>query len=259
MVTTSTANERVKYARSLSRERVRTREKRFVIEGTRSVHEALQVGVRPVLAFYTSRLTSVAAGRRLLARLQQAAADLVEVTPQVMASMSETVTPQGVLAVVPMPELPWPAHGLVVILDSLRDPGNVGTILRTARAAGAAGVAASIGTADLYAPKVVRSGMGAHFSLPLRSGLDAPALAHLLAGRRTILAHQEGTPYWQVDWRGDVALVVGGEARGAEVAGGLAQARAAIPMAAGVESLNAAIAAAVLLFEAARQRGTGDG
>lgn len=254
MVTTSVANERVKYARSLNRERVRTREKRFAIEGTRAVQEALQAGVRPVLAFFTPRLRSIPEGPRLLASLEQAAADLVEVTPQVMASMSETVTPQGVLAVVPVPELPWPEHGLIVILDSLRDPGNVGTMLRTAWAAGVAGVAASKGTADLYAPKVVRSAMGAHFHLPLRSGLDASALASLLDGRRAILAEREGEPYWQVDWRGDVALIVGGEARGAELVGELAQVRAAIPMTPGVESLNAAIAAAVLLFEAARQR-----
>ncbi len=255
MVTTSTANERVRYARSLHRERVRSREKRFVIEGTRAVREALQAGVRPVLAFYTPRLRAAPGGAELLARLEQTAAGLVEVTPEVMASMAETVTPQGLLAVVPVPDLPWPAHGLVVVLDSLRDPGNVGTILRTAWAAGAAGVASTTGTADLYAAKVVRSAMGAHFCLPLRSGLDAAALAALLDGRRTILAHQDGTPYWQLDWRGDVALVVGGEARGAQVAGALATARAAIPMAAGAESLNAAIAAAVLLFEAARQRG----
>ncbi len=259
MVTTSPANERVRYTRSLYRERVRNREKRFVIEGIRSVQEALRAGVRPVLAFYTPRLRAVPAGSALLARLEEAAAGLVEVTPEVMASMSETVTPQGVLAVVPIPELPWPARGLVVVLDSLRDPGNVGTILRTAWAAGAAAAVAGKGTVDLYAPKVVRSAMGAHFYLPLRSGLDAAALARLLCGRRAILAHPEGTPYWRLDWQGDVALIVGGEARGAELAGALAQARAAIPMAAGVESLNAAVAAAVLLFEAARQRGTGGG
>lgn len=254
MVTTSLANERVKYARSLQRERARIREKRFIIEGTRSVEEALLAGARPVLAFYTARLRESEPGAALLARLEQAAECLLEVTPEVMASMSGTVTPQGVLAVVPIPELPWPAHGLVVVLDSLRDPGNVGTILRTAWAAGAAGLATSKGTVEPYAPKVVRAAMGAHFHLPMRTGLDAPGLARLLGGRRIILADQAGVPYWKVDWRGDAALVIGGEARGAEVAEGLAQVRAAIPMAGGAESLNAAIAAAVLLFEALRQR-----
>jgi len=254
MVTTSLANERVKYARSLHRERARTRDKRFLIEGTRSVQEALQAGVRPVLAFFTGRLRESRQGAELLSRLEQAADCLMEVSPEVMASMSDTVTPQGVLAVVPTPELPWPAHGLVVILDSLRDPGNAGTILRSAWAAGAAGLATSKGTVDPYAPKVARAAMGAHFHLPVRAGLSAGELARLTCGRRLILADQAGTPYWEIDWRGDVALVIGGEARGAEVTEGLAEARAAIPMVAGAESLNAAIAAAVLLFEAVRQR-----
>ncbi len=254
MATTSLANERVKYVRSLERERVRTREQRFTIEGLRLVEEALQAGVRPVLAFYTARLPSSERGRTLLGGLQQAAASIVEVTPEVMASLSETVTPQGVLAVVPMRELPWPTHGLAVVLDGLRDPGNVGTILRTAWAAGAAGAIALRGTVDPYAPKVVRAGMGAHFHLPLRSHVDAAGLPELLAGREVYLADQQGIPYWQADWRGDRALIVGGEARGAELAAGLAAVRVAVPMVGGAESLNAAVAAGVLLFEALRQR-----
>jgi len=253
---TSLANERVKYARSLHRERARTREKRFLIEGTRAVQEALRAGVRPVLAFYTARLSATSQGAALLAQLKHAAECLMEVSPQVMASLSDTVAPQGVLAVVPIPDLPWPAHGLVVVLDSLRDPGNAGTILRTAWAAGAAGLATGKGTVDPFAPKVVRAAMGAHFYLPIRAGLDRPELAALLSGRRLILADQAGTPYWHLDWQGDIALIIGGEARGAELTEGFAQVRAAIPMAQEAESLNAAIAAAVLLFEAARQRTT---
>jgi TrmH family RNA methyltransferase len=254
LVTTSLANERVRYARSLHRERVRTREQRFIIEGTRLVEEALGAGVRPVLAFYTDRLATTERGRALLAALTRAGGPLIEVTAEVMAALSRTVTPQGVLAVVPVPQWPWPAHGLAVVLDGLRDPGNAGTILRTAWAAGAAGVLATRGTVDLYAPKVVRSAMGAHFHLPLRTGLDAAGLPPLLTGRPVFLAGQQGRPYWQVDWRGDPVLIIGGEARGSELAAPLADERVAVPMAQGVESLNVAVAAGVLLFEAARQR-----
>ncbi len=257
MLTTSLANERVKYARSLQRERVRTRERRFTVEGIRLVEEALKAGVRPVLAFYTARLTTSERGRALLGELQRASQDLMEVTDEIMAAISETVTPQGVLAVVPVPEFPLPAQGLALVLDGLRDPGNAGTILRTAWAAGVAGVLATRGTVDLYAPKVVRAAMGAHFHLPLRAGLDAPTLAQALAGRRALLATQEGRPYWEVDWRGEAALIVGGEARGSELAAPLAQERVTVPMAGGVESLNAAIAAAIILFEARRQRSRG--
>ena len=251
---TSLANERVRYARSLQRERVRTRDRRFLIEGTRLVEEALRAGVRPVLAFYTQRLAASERGRALLEQLETASDAILPVTPAVMATLSETVTPQGVLAVVPMSEAPLPAHGLLLVLDSLRDPGNVGTILRTAWAAGAGGVVVSRGTVDPYAPKVVRSAMGAHFHLPLRAGVGAVELASMLNGRQAFLADQHGRPYWQVDWRGDRALIIGGEARGSEVAAPLAQVRVAVPMVGGVESLNAAVAAGVLLFEALRQR-----
>jgi TrmH family RNA methyltransferase len=255
-VLSSPANERVRYARSLHRERVRCREKRFIIEGTRLVEEALRAGATPALSFYTGRLPASERGRALLAALMQTGAPVLEVTPEVMATMAETVTPQGVLAIMPRREEPWPAHGLVVVLDGLRDPGNAGTILRTAWAAGASGVAAMPGTVDLYAPKVLRSAMGAHFHLRLQAGVQACDLPALLADRRVLLAAPQGRPYWDVDWPDDCALVIGGEARGSEVAAPLAEESVAIPMAAGVESLNAAIAAGVLLFEARRRRGS---
>lgn len=251
---TSPANDRVKYVRSLHRERVRSREQRFIIEGTRLVEEALRAEAKPTLAFYTDRLPASERGRALLAALMQTGAPVIEATPEVMAAMAETVTPQGVLAVVPLREEPWPAQGLAVVLDGLRDPGNAGAILRTAWAAGASGVATTPGTVDLYAPKVVRSAMGAHFHLPVRTGVGTCALAELLAGRRVLLAAPQGRPYWDVDWPDDCALIVGGEARGSELAASLAEEWVAIPMAPGVESLNAAIAAGVLLFEALRQR-----
>ncbi|MCL6432028.1 MAG: RNA methyltransferase [Anaerolineae bacterium] len=254
---TSLANERVRYARSLQRERVRNREQRFTIEGTRLIEEALRAGARPVLAFYTERLTATARGRALLDALRQASESVMEVSEQVMRALSATVTPQGAFAVVPMPALPWPDRGLVLVLDGLQDPGNAGTILRTAWAAGARALATTGGTVDLYAPKVVRSAMGAHFHLPLRVDLDLEGLTEALRGRRILLADQHGKPYWDTDWRGDCALIIGGEARGPQVAGSLAAEHVGIPMAGGVESLNAAIAAAVLLFEAYRQREQG--
>ena len=253
MAIASLANERVKYARSLHRERVRTREKRFLIEGIRLVEEALHAGVRPVLAFYTAHLLDSLRGQALQAQLAQDRRALVEVTPEVMEAIADTVTPQGVLAVAPIPTLPLPERGLLVVLDGLRDPGNVGTILRTAWAAGVAGVLATRGTADPYAPKVVRAGMGAHFHVPLRTGLDLPDLAELLAGAEILLADEQGRPYWEVPWLAVRALIIGGEARGSEIAASLAGGRVTVPMAPGVESLNAAIAAAVLMFEAKRQ------
>ena len=137
----------------------------------------------------------------------------------------------------------------------MRDPGNLGTILRSAEAAGVGQVLLAPGTVDAYNPKVVRGAMGAHFRLPLES-LDWPAIAERVAGRAVWLADAAGEiAYDQVDWTAPSALIVGGEAAGAgQRAAELATGRVCIPMTGGAESLNAAMAATVILFEAARQR-----
>jgi RNA methyltransferase, TrmH family len=137
----------------------------------------------------------------------------------------------------------------------VRDPGNLGTILRSAEAAGAGQTLLAPGTVDLYNPKVVRGAMGAHFRLPVAS-LAWPAIAERFAGRAVWLADAAGdVAHDAVDWLAPSALIVGGEAAGAgEEAAGLATGRVRIPMDGGAESLNAAMAATVLLFEIARQR-----
>jgi TrmH family RNA methyltransferase len=173
-----------------------------------------------------------------------------------MAACTGTKTPQGIVAVVPRLQLEA-KRGLVLILDGLRDPGNLGTILRSAEAAGVGQVILPPGTVDPYNPKVVRGAMGAHFRLPVTS-MDWPAIAGRLAGRQIWLADASAeTPYDTVDWGLAAGLIVGGEAAGAgESAMALATGRVGIPMAGGAESLNAAMAATVLLFEAAKQHRT---
>lgn len=232
----------------------------MVVEGARLVLEALDAGVPVRTGFYTAEFAADVEGRALVDRLARRGISRWRVTPEVMAAMSDTATPQGILLVLPPPALPprQPA-GWVLILDQLRDPGNLGTIMRAAWAAGVAQLLLPPGTVDLTNPKVVRAGMGAHFYVPARR---APweAVREIVAGYRVWLAEAgRGTPYEAVDWRGDVALIVGGEATGA---GAEARALAAgrcvyIPMAPGVDSLNAAMATSILLFEAARQRGVG--
>jgi TrmH family RNA methyltransferase len=155
--------------------------------------------------------------------------------------------------VVPFVNLP-PRPGLILVLDQVRDPGNLGTILRTAEAAGAGQVLLAPGTVDVYNPKVVRGAMGAHFRLPVAT-LEWPAISQRVAERAVWLADATGeVAYDAVDWTQPAALIVGGEATGAgEEATALATGRVSIPMAGRAESLNAAMAATVLLFEAARQ------
>jgi TrmH family RNA methyltransferase len=256
-VITSTANESVKYVRSLYRRRVRYGERAFVAEGLRTVEEALKAGMRPAFLLHTS---AVLASPRAAAIVSQAVARGVRVgvvSDTVMAAMADTITPSGVLAVLPMSasNFPEPSHW-VLILDRVRDPGNLGTILRSALGAGVELVITTSGTVDVYSPKVVRSAMGAHFRLKLWVDQPWGEVQKALGGLDVWVASPEGgDPYWRVDWRRPTALVIGGEAEGVDAeAEQLAAGHVTIPMRSEVESLNAAMAASVLLFEAARQR-----
>ena len=251
---TSIQNERVKYVRSLARRRVRQREGRFVVEGTRLLDELVRAGIEPALVLYTEAWAETVAGQRLLALFSEAGEGIWPVNEAVMAACADTHTPQGVLAVVPFLHLD-PRPGLLLILDGIRDPGNLGTILRSAESAGVGQVLLAPGTVDLYNPKVVRGAMGAHLRLPVHS-CDWTTLKERIEGRATWLADAAAdTAYDAVDWTRPSALIVGGEASGAgPEAAQIATNRVSIPMAGGAESLNAAMAATIILFEAARQR-----
>jgi TrmH family RNA methyltransferase len=254
-VITSTTNPKIKFVRALQAKRAdRESEGLFVVEGVRLVEEALQAAAKPDLVLYTPHPDP-----RVEAAVQELAsrgAQVEAVSPAVLAAASDTQNPQGLLAVVPMPALPLPAAlTLALVLDGLGDPGNLGAILRAASAAGVQAVFLAPGTVDPYNPKVVRAAMGAHFHLPLVStGWDD--LARQLAGLDLWLAEaRAGTAYSSVDWRRPSALIIGSEAAGPSTpARRLAANQVHIPMPGPAESLNAAIAAAVILFEAARQR-----
>jgi len=145
------------------------------------------------------------------------------------------------------------------VLDGVRDPGNLGTILRAAEASGVVRTVALVDCADAYGPKVVRAAMGAHFHLTILADATWSEVERLVAGRPVWLAEMRGgVAYDGVDWRRDSALIVGGEAAGASgEAERLATGVVSIPMAGRAESLNAAMAASIIVFEAARQRRTG--
>jgi TrmH family RNA methyltransferase len=261
---TSVANEKVKYVRSLYRRRARYRKRHFVIEGVRLVEEALRAGIVPALVFYSEGVDDTPDGRELLTEIQRGEAPAFAVSEKVMKAMADTVSPQGVLAVVPFVELPpppvlsaaeGPSPSLVLVVDRLRDPGNLGTILRSANAAGAEQVILAPKTVDPYNPKVVRGAMGTHFRLPIVA-LSWPEIAEALAGIQILLADVRAErAYHRVDWTQPSALIIGGEAYGASrQARELAATTITIPVNGGAESLNTAVAASVILFEAARQR-----
>lgn len=256
-IITSTANDHVKYVRSLCRRRIRYGERVFVVEGLRTLEEALAARIQPLLLFHTPSVLDSPRAREILSQAAGRGVTSIAVTEPVMSAMADTVSPSGILAVLPMPQPSMPtALDWVLILDNVRDPGNLGTILRSALAAGVGWVFTTTGTVDVYSPKVVRAGMGAHFRM--RLWIDQPwsEIHKVLAGLQVLVASaRDGSPYWQVDWRRSTALVVGAEAEGVRPeAEQLATGRVTIPMRPNVESLNAAVAASVLLFEAARQR-----
>jgi TrmH family RNA methyltransferase len=251
---TSVHNERVKYVRSLARRRVRRREGRFLVEGTRLVGEVVRAGIQPTLLLYTEEWAATQDAAHLLPPLSLAEEGAWLATADVLASCADTMTPQGVLAVIPDVHLE-PRSGLVLVLDRLRDPGNLGTILRSAAASSVGQVMLTRGTVDRYNPKVVRGAMGAHFYLPVAE-LDWPAISNRIAGRKVWLADTSGrAAYDVVNWTQPSALIVGGEAEGAsEQARALATGSVKIPIASETESLNAAMATTVILFEADRQQ-----
>ena len=255
---TSHQNPKIKQVRRLLLDRrYRQRQRAFVVEGTRwlseLVHSPAPAAARPALILASERWLEDGDHRRLL---DEIGVRVTKVDEAVLARASDTETPSGVLAVLPMPEWRLPQRpGLLLVLDRLTDPGNLGTIVRTAAAAGADGLLLSPGCVDPYNPKAVRATMGALLRLPVLPASWDEIKART-AGLDLWLASAGGqVTYDAVDWRRPAALVIGSEATGiGPEATDLAGRRVAIPMAAQTESLNAAAAAAVLLFEARRQR-----
>lgn len=255
---TSLSNAKVKYVRRLQTDRrFRDRENQFVVEGTRWLTESVAMARPAEMLFYTERWLETAVHAQILQQLthlRQSTALLV--SEEVMQAMSDTTTPAGILAVLPRQPRPLPLQpSLLLVLDEISTPGNLGTMLRTAGAAGVDGVLLGPGCVDLYNPKVVRGSMGAHLRLPVHSQ-TWPEITAALAGMQVWLAAVEAKrAYTAVNWRQPSALIIGSEAAGAgEEARRLANGSITIPMHAATESLNAAMAAGIILFEAARQR-----
>ena len=244
-------------ARDLKRRRGRERASAFVAEGVRAVEELLRSPIRITGVLISDRLGDTERGRALAGELRQRGVELTEVSDRDFASASDTEAPQGVLAIGAVPQrtladIPAPPGFRAVVLDAVQDPGNVGTILRTAAALGAHAAIALPGTVDLWNPKVVRAAMGALFHRPALAAtwgeLDAYRSAHdvVLWG-----ADARGTPIEAgIDAPARLALAVGNEGAGlSEDARRRAARIVSLPLAAGAESLNVAVAAGILLFE----------
>jgi TrmH family RNA methyltransferase len=246
--------------RLLAKRTIRRAEGAFVVEGAEGVRTGLDAGAVP-----ESMYVAAEGGRgvaELASRAENLGVRVHVLAPGVMARVADTVTPQGVLAVFPTVDRGSEAMAggtLAVVMDDVRDPGNAGTVLRTADAAGADVVVCSGTTVDPYNPKTVRASAGSIFHVPLVVEPDVRQALGLLAGhgyRRLATVLRDGEDYVAVDWRQPTAVVLGNEAAG--LPPGLpVDGTVAIPMAGQAESLNVGTACAVLCFEALRQRRTG--
>jgi len=217
------------------------------------MEEALQAGskLECVLLTEDTQLRE----SELLASLPDTLEPLL-VSDQVLASCSDAVTPQGILAVVTIPDNILPEEcTFALVLDRVRDPGNLGTLLRTAHAADVQAVLLTEGTVDPFNPKVVRAGMGAHLFLPIVEASTSELQGFLEGMRIWIADSTNGIAYDRVDWTPPTALVIGNEAHGpSDEMLSMAAGSVHIPMPGHAESLNAAVAGAILMFEIVQQR-----
>ncbi len=259
---TSKENGVIKQIRALSDPKHRKAKKLFLIEGVKMVEEALGTGV-PVRTVVAAPSLLRHHGKGIVKAAEARGVGMVWVSDRLLDSLSENRSPQPVLAVVPMQDhterdLLMRPSGLVVVAHQLQDPGNLGTIIRTVEATGAAGVAITPNTADPYGTKAVQASMGSILRVPVVRTGDIAAHLDLCrqAGMQTMALTLQGEKdLFELDLKEPTAVIVGQEGSGLpEDVQRLADLRVRIPMSENIDSLNAAVSIAVFLYEALRQR-----
>lgn len=247
-------------ARRLLRPAHRREERLFLAEGPHVVADALDAGAPLDTVFVAHEASSRPDVEVCADRAQEAGAEVLLVAQRDLVRLCDTETPQGIVAVARLPdrpERPFDAPGAWLVLDGVQDPGNVGTLLRSAEAFGAAGVVAGPGTADLWSGKVLRASQGAHFRLTLLDGdLDGLLDAFAASGGVVWAASRDGVDVYRAPRAPDrVALALGNEARGlSHGVLGRAALRVAVPQRGRADSLNVAMAGSVLLSWMAESR-----
>ena len=251
---TSASNNRLKLVRGLfERTKVRKTERQFVLDGYRLVKDACETHILPETVLYRADMEDDSEIGILLGQLAELNVDCIAVEPNIYNAISDTQTPQGILAVMNWVDLsPREPLDFVLVLDQMSNPGNLGSALRTATAVGVSAVILAPDSVDPYNPKVVRGAMGAHLRLPILQW-EWSHIAELPL--RFVVADASGsTNMYDYNWTQPSGLIIGGEAHGPQSeAHALAKEIISIPMQDG-ESLNATVAASVILYEAYRQR-----
>lgn len=276
-IISSKDNKRIKYIRSLlEKGGIRKKNHSFVVEGIKLVDEALEYGnvldiivseslYEEIVSGDLTRNALLSDNGKHIIKQVKLGTLLTVVSDTVFKSVSETITPQGVIAVVDMPESGLLEGGYLkkayeksgkiklLVLEDTADPGNMGTIMRTAEAAGVTGVIIGKGTVDIFNPKVVRSTMGSIFRLPFAyvDDLKAVILGLKRDGISFYATHLKGKEsYRDISYSDKAGILIGNEARGlSDEIANLADTYVIIPMQGKVESLNAAVAAALMMYE----------
>jgi TrmH family RNA methyltransferase len=257
---TSKKNPRIQFIRSLLQDR-KTREESglFLIEGIRLVEEAVANHAIITEAYFSSFLSE--RGKRLVENLIQNSIPIEEVEESVFLSVMDTSNSQGIAVICRIPKTGFPDKlDFIILADQLHDPGNLGTLLRTAVAAGAQAVFTTPGSVDLFSPKVVRSAMGAHFHLVcfetkweqiqqmLHEKSATPISVYTAVANGSL-------QFWECDFTLPSLLIIGSEAEGvSDEALSITNHKVSIPMPGNFESLNAAVAAGIIIYEVVRQR-----
>jgi RNA methyltransferase, TrmH family len=262
MIITSMQNERVKDLVRLRERRHRDRTGRFIIEGFREITRAVDAGLAIETIYICPDLFLGTNEPALIGRLDSIGTEVVELAAEPFRKASYRDRPEGLLAVAPQFPTGFDALSpgdspLILVAEAIEKPGNLGTMLRTADAAGADAVIVADPTTDPFNPNVVRASTGTLFTVPLAIGSTAETIAWLRhnAIRKVATTPDTDTLIWDADLRGPVAIVVGAEQYGLTDAWiDAADVGVRIPMAGMADSLNAAMAAGLALFEAVRQR-----
>lgn len=250
----SSKNSIYKYALRLTRRKYRDSEGKYLIEGIKPLKDAFAQGIAVETVFVRE---GSGCGLGLISDND---IRFIELAGDIFDELSDTENSQGVIAVVkknPQDNFGFMSPGTAVVLDRLQDPGNIGTIIRTAEAAGCSGVIAIRGTADMYSPKLVRAAAGSLFRMRIVEGLETGDAVQMCrkAGKRIAVSCLEGaTDYRDADLDTETAIVIGNEGSGVSREFiRLADVKVKIPMEGEIESLNAAVAAGILLYRAARK------
>ena len=253
---TSTSNDKIKYMEKLRKSAsFRHEEGLFPVEGIRMIREVPDERLETL--FYTEKAYS-----RYKNEISALGQKAVEVSEACMNRMSDTETPQGIIAAVSMKtsglrDIIDEADPLILILEKLQDPGNLGTIIRTAEAAGVTGIIVSSDSSDIYNPKVIRSTMGAILRVRIYVSDDLVEDIRLIRekGVKVYAMHLQGDEFYVKDFTKGTAFLIGNEGNGlSEAVSNEADELMRIPMMGSVESLNAAVSASVVSYEALRQR-----